>query len=410
MQDLASLRDMFKASPMTIFGHADPVGDDVYNHHLSGRRAAAIYGLLTRDVDLWEKLYSKPYQGDNWKPRGVQTMLTAIGYDTKGVDGIYGANTIEAMKKFQKDNGISPTGSDTAPTRKVLFLAYMNYLCVDSGGKPYTVGKGEFLSKNLDQNGKGDYQGCSEFNPVLIFSKQQTADFKKPARKTERDAANGPNRRVTALLFHKDTFVPPDKWPCPYAGAGVADCKKRFWSDYQRRLEPGEQVRTFEKDRDTFACRFYHRLNTGSPCEESVKYWILRVLEASDTPLYNRKPVANAAYLITGENGEPPQIKGSTDAQGILRIRATSEKAKLKLIIAGCEVLLDAGELFASGTNEAASRQRLCNLGYGPAELASWTNADAKAAYELFQTHYGLQKSGTADAPTVEKLKEIHGS
>ena len=33
-------------APLSVFGHADPVGDDEYNKQLSGRRSAAIYGLL----------------------------------------------------------------------------------------------------------------------------------------------------------------------------------------------------------------------------------------------------------------------------------------------------------------------------------------------------------------------------
>src|SRR5688572_30829860 len=34
--------------PLSVFGHADPTGDDDYNKQLSGRRARAVYGLLIR--------------------------------------------------------------------------------------------------------------------------------------------------------------------------------------------------------------------------------------------------------------------------------------------------------------------------------------------------------------------------
>ena len=54
----------------------DPVGTDTYNKKLSGRRALAIYGMLIRDVDTWEKLYSSPYQGDNWGDRGLSRFWT----------------------------------------------------------------------------------------------------------------------------------------------------------------------------------------------------------------------------------------------------------------------------------------------------------------------------------------------
>jgi outer membrane protein OmpA-like peptidoglycan-associated protein len=53
--------------PVSLFGHADPVGDEEYNKKLSGRRAKAMYALLCRDVDKWEELYTQPLGGDNWQ-------------------------------------------------------------------------------------------------------------------------------------------------------------------------------------------------------------------------------------------------------------------------------------------------------------------------------------------------------
>jgi tetratricopeptide (TPR) repeat protein len=46
-----------KKPPLSIFGHADPVGDDDYNKKLSGRRAAAIYALIARRPDIWEDIF-----------------------------------------------------------------------------------------------------------------------------------------------------------------------------------------------------------------------------------------------------------------------------------------------------------------------------------------------------------------
>ena len=43
-KDPATGRDLLP--PLSIFGHADPVGHDDYNKALSGRRAKAIYALL----------------------------------------------------------------------------------------------------------------------------------------------------------------------------------------------------------------------------------------------------------------------------------------------------------------------------------------------------------------------------
>jgi peptidoglycan hydrolase-like protein with peptidoglycan-binding domain len=40
----------------------------------------------------------------------LQTRLTRAGFDTLGVDGKMGPNTIAAVKGFQKSKGIVPDG------------------------------------------------------------------------------------------------------------------------------------------------------------------------------------------------------------------------------------------------------------------------------------------------------------
>jgi len=42
--------------------------------------------------------------------RRAQKRLTLGGYDTGGVDGIFGANTESAVKRFQKDFGLAQDG------------------------------------------------------------------------------------------------------------------------------------------------------------------------------------------------------------------------------------------------------------------------------------------------------------
>src|SRR6266576_1904877 len=61
--------------PLSVFGHADPIGNDDYNKQLSGRRATAIYALLIRDTNLWEKLFSQPLGNDKWGRKSLRTML-----------------------------------------------------------------------------------------------------------------------------------------------------------------------------------------------------------------------------------------------------------------------------------------------------------------------------------------------
>lgn len=42
--------------------------------------------------------------------RQLQQMLTERGYDTRGIDGRFGPNTTEAVKRFQSDHGLDPDG------------------------------------------------------------------------------------------------------------------------------------------------------------------------------------------------------------------------------------------------------------------------------------------------------------
>lgn len=122
-----------------------------------------------------------------------------------------------------------------------------------------------FLAKGADPDGKGDYQGCSEFNPVLMFSAAENAALQ--SNKTERNKENAPNRRVLALLFRPGTVVPPAKWPCPKWNEGIAGCQKRLFADAATRRQFQAKRRTVDVDKDTFACRFYERLLQTSPCE-----------------------------------------------------------------------------------------------------------------------------------------------
>ncbi len=72
------------------------------------------------------------------------------------------------------DQKLRKRGPDVG-TRKVLYLDYMNVLAKD-----LVVDKTEFLGQGVDPGGKADYQGCSEFNPVLVFSQGRSAAVSGP--------------------------------------------------------------------------------------------------------------------------------------------------------------------------------------------------------------------------------------
>jgi hypothetical protein len=247
LDELTKLIAKHPKAPLSVFGHADPVGNDDYNKALSGRRATAIYALLIRDTGLWEELFSTPLGNDRWGRPALTLMADTVAPGP-------GAEQLAA------------DAERSAGARGSLFARYMDALC----GPSLRLAKSDFLARGENAAGKGDFQGCSEFNPVLIFSAEDQRRFDQSQDKSERNAANAPNRRVMVLLFRKGSKVVPDRWPCPTAKEGPAGCRKRFWSDGEsrrtRRLPTAE--RRFLDTEDTFACRFYHRLTTSSPCED----------------------------------------------------------------------------------------------------------------------------------------------
>lgn len=266
--------------PLSLFGHADPVGEDEFNKKLSGRRVTAIYALMTRRTDLWEELYSQPLADDNWGEKAIRTI--------------------------QQHLGMEVTGKADAVTRRTLFCVYMESLCTirDEAGSPRRDEAGntivllldkekDFLAQGKDSTGKGDYQGCGEFNPLLIFSQAEEQQFAAAQDKTARNRENAQNRRVMALLFWIGSQVEPKQWPCPRVKEGTNGCRKRFWSDGEKRRQPRTERREFLKTSDTFACRFYQRLTHRSPCEALVLTYRIRLFDP-----FNRL-MAGAPFKLT---------------------------------------------------------------------------------------------------------------
>lgn len=264
---LANRRAVDAKTPLSVFGHADPVNEDDYNKQLSARRAQALYAVLVRDVELWNQLFEQPFRGDGWGYNHLCLMLNEIGFPTPVVTS---ANTASrnAVRDFQNGNSIVPASGDVDKrTRTLLFASYMDAICLDSRGVTFQYKKSDFLSKSDEGTPSGvpDFQGCGEFNPVFVFSKQLDKDLSDPKRKTERNSANSSNRRVVVYVFPEDVAFPLDKWPCP--AKGTDGCRKQFWKDGEQRRKPQELSRQYLHTHNTFACKFYDRIARGSPCE-----------------------------------------------------------------------------------------------------------------------------------------------
>jgi outer membrane protein OmpA-like peptidoglycan-associated protein len=247
-QELAALKTLVEdhqGCPLSIFGHADPVGTDVYNKSLSERRARSVYAVLIfqTDPDTAVQYWNQISSTENWGSDQQQVMQGFVGQDA------------------------SSSGSD-------LIHAYLDKLSKSGPALQAT----DFLAQGAGPDRKGDFQGCSEFNPLIIFSQERQQQFDQAAANNdqagiaERNAQNAPNRRVLGLMFAKGTQVDPSKWPCPRASDGISGCVKRFWADGEKRRSThlSGTDRRFQDKHDTFACRFYQRLVENSPCENIV--------------------------------------------------------------------------------------------------------------------------------------------
>jgi hypothetical protein len=428
LKHLALLWDSCQGPPMSVFGHADPVGDDEYNKALSGRRARALHAVLTRKADAWEELYSSPHGGDRWGVRSVQTMLLALGFQPGPPDGVSGPKTTQAIKAFQAadpEGSLAVDGVCGPKTRRVLFLAYMDAICTRPDGSPFVVEPSRFLGKGADPDGRGDYQGCSEFNPILVFSKAEDAELSKPANKSQRNIANATNRRVVIFLFPPGTELAAGQWPCPSAKAGTAACRAQLWKDGDARRAPQAERRTYAKSHDTVACRFYDGLARRSPCEavrQTLMVWLfdadkqrmphtryeLRIGSQRRTGTSNEEGLLvernvfapSRAVIVWGE--QAPRVHDWDERTQRLNGR-WSGKQKVNPESTWryrMELFLDVSETEQEKLDGEAAR-RLHNLGYPPGRSLQENIA-------AFQADYGLPPAPWFDPPTKDALWATH--
>jgi outer membrane protein OmpA-like peptidoglycan-associated protein len=382
LKNLPDLREKHKNSkgqfpPISIFGHADPVGGDAYNKPLSGRRARAIYGLLTHDTGVWEDLYNEEWHTKN----AVSTMSHATG---------------------------QPAGG----SRKALMLTYMAQQFPD---KLETT---DFLGQGADPDGRADYQGCSDLNPLVVLSVSENSDLPHD----QRNAENQPNRRVLVFLFRPGSKANPALWPCPAADdPSIAACKARFFGPPQtgdKRRKPGAERREFVKTEDTFACRFYDRVARVSPCEKPGKVITITIRLFDD----NHKPMVGTKYKLVVAGST---FQAETNDKGILSHQVPASATSGQLILDMWTADLVIAPIGAPGS-QPGFRARLENLGYHPAPASSSSapvgssslvdstgagdDPPPDPALMRFQSAYGLPIYAKMNDDTKKKLTEIYGS
>ena len=232
-----AIRERFPRAPVALFGHADPSGDDAYNHTLAAERATAVYAVLNGDPDMWHELFAN----DADALASLKVMLRS--YDV-----------------------LDPNEQGFGPTTTEAVRAHFDYLGSGRSLEPF-----DYL-----EDGLAALQSCSEFNPVVRLAVDDVrnlvdGDYRR---------IHAANRRVLAYFFEPGTRV-GDWWPCPVAGEGHDACPKRFWSDAASRRQPpdsglmqywpesasGEPEPPFKASEELFACRFYERLARATTCE-----------------------------------------------------------------------------------------------------------------------------------------------
>ncbi|MCC7376602.1 MAG: hypothetical protein IT581_18225 [Verrucomicrobiales bacterium] len=214
---------------------------------ISGRRARAIYALLTRRVDLWEKLYQPSADSDDGGDSTLRTMLLAIGSDPVTGQSVGSANLTLCVDQYRTD----------VARRLVLFRAYMDVLC----GEDFRLNQEDFLGRGGDLSGRGDYQGCGAANPIYVPGDTEGGELP--------DSGESANGRVMVLLFSPGSRVEAELWPCPSVEEDTTGCRRRFWADVEERRRPGTdgKPRRYGDGASCMACRFYERLVQASPCE-----------------------------------------------------------------------------------------------------------------------------------------------
>ena len=275
---------------------------------------------------------------------------------------------MDATRAFQRDEGITASGYVDAATRKKLFRAYMDAVCVNGSGEPFRYNRKDFLSRGETKDGKADYQSCSEFNPMVVFSQEEEAEYAKPENKGQRDEDNAMNRRVTIYMFPPNPRFPPDRWPCPTIKEGCGKCKGQFWIDGEKRRSAQGERRDSRKRGKTMACKWYDRIAWRGSCEGMGVRGPMQPIRVLG---FDLEPVANTACEVSFGS---TVLRASTNAEGIARfsVPRTLERCAVKWQLATGTTERSRGacsEISLSVIANDSLDDRLMNLGHDQQEV-----------------------------------------
>jgi len=272
---LQSLFEQYPNSATAIFGHSDILNDQESNKTLSGRRARAVHGLLTRDLDGWLKL-SPGTRFDPWEHEPVQIALSTLKdasgtvYYGGSIDGISGPKTIAGIKAFQRDNGLKVDGVAGPRTKSKLYPAYMDTIC------PVKLTTKDFVGDPPDALRQWSCCGCGAANPALVPSQADTDKAESSKDKSERRLQLSPNQRTSVFLFPESCKGAGNiTFPCPATDGKASKCQEQLHPDAATRQNPTESKRTCDANQDTFGCQFYSSIagleKTPQPAKQDAK-------------------------------------------------------------------------------------------------------------------------------------------
>ncbi|MCB1201959.1 MAG: peptidoglycan-binding protein [Leptospiraceae bacterium] len=89
-----------------------------------GKTTDTIITAVKTNPNLTKLRDNAPYSGGRkmggFDIRNIQFVMTNLGYNTYGVDGVYGTNSKNAVRAFQKDNGLYADGIFGSNTAKAV--------------------------------------------------------------------------------------------------------------------------------------------------------------------------------------------------------------------------------------------------------------------------------------------------
>lgn len=162
--------------------------------------------------------------------RTIQTKLKRWGYYSGTVDGVYGAKTVEAVKYFQRQNGLTAdgicgaktlaalgmstsggSGSSASASRNDDFTLLCRMISAEARGEPYTgqVAVGAVILNRVDHPSFPNTVAGVLFQPGA-FSPVADGQFYKvtitdSARRAAQDALNGWDPTGGAIYFYNPT-------------------------------------------------------------------------------------------------------------------------------------------------------------------------------------------------------------